>query len=196
MNKNNLAIINLIRRCHKIVFMAGLFIVCFPAFAIDDNDEMDKLRLAFIFKLTKFVIWPDSSFDSDNSTIKLCLVGPNAFSLIKGQQKNIKLNNYSQGRQLELISFSAWQELQTVNPKQFCHLIYTDYIATPSDEFVSLIKKNDAILIGKNKSFVDGGGTMALSQQGGKLSIFLQQEWLEYSEVKLQSRLLRIIKLR
>lgn len=183
----------------KAAFITAVFCCLFNSpstLAMDESNELDKLRLAFMFQLTKYIIWPSSSFSSSDTSIKLCLVGPNAVNLIDTQRQSPKLKNRVHGRKLELLAYPSWQDLQSLAEHEFCHLIYTDYIDEPPAEFVSLTRQNEAILIGKSVAFLDAGGSMALAQNGGKLAILLKEAWLNSSAVKLQSRLLRIIKMR
>lgn len=156
---------------------------------------MDKLRLAFIFQLTKYITWPESSFNNETSRIRVCIVGPDTKQLQALHRDKVK-QIHSQGRNLELIAYNSWHSLKTLKKEENCHLVYLGYLNPPPIELVSIVENNNGLLIGKDLSFVDAGGMMALTKNGAKLSIILKQEWVNTSQVKIQARFLRIIKLR
>lgn len=85
--------------------------------------SLANVTAAFIYKISKFVIWPASAFKTKTSTVNLCLYGPDKLGLaaIMDELKGRK----TQQRYISIFSLSSEQALDKhLQVRGHCHLLY------------------------------------------------------------------------
>lgn len=155
--------------------------------------SLANVTAAFIYKISKFVIWPAASFKSKQSTVNLCLYGPDKLGLagVLGQLKGKK----TQQRYMKIFSLPTEQALsQLISRGHQCHILYftngnLNHILARNPNILA-----STLLIGASKGFLSDGGMVALILIDNKLNIYINRKALDKSEVKLQARLLMITK--
>jgi len=153
------------------------------------SDDLSRIIAAFVYHISKFVTWPDSSSDSLNNPLKLCILAQGEASLL--QQFSELRSKKAQGRTIQVIAFDNKQKLSRhIEVDGPCHILFASN--GEWNEFThSEIKRLRAstLLIGKSRHFLEGGGMMSLIQVESKIRIFLNPESMAQSQIKLESRL-------
>ncbi|WP_163834790.1 YfiR family protein [Spartinivicinus ruber] len=177
------------------IFLVAILLVTawLPAVSQGADRGLANVTAAFIYKISKFVIWPESTFKNKDSTVNLCLYGPDQLGLaaILGKLKGKK----TQQRPLDVFSVSSESALvRLIKEGQHCHMLYFT-----NGNINQILKRNtslltNTLLVGGNKGFLTSGGMVALILVDKKLNIFINRQALEQSSVKLQARLLMITK--
>jgi len=179
----------MIKSCHffskKILFTAlflGLIFTHNQAYSA----ELTKVRSAFIFKLSKFLTFPAPNLNEMNFCFFDDKQGPGNFL-------RSKKGLISQNKPISIIFFDGIDKITELNQK--CNIIYlSENIQSKIDKhWINKINPK-VVVIGETLEFLDLGGLVALIQERSKVRIFVNKAKLSQSQVKIESRLLALVK--
>ena len=145
------------------------------AVARDPPVQEDLLKAAVVFKLTRYVDWPDATFDSDEGeTLQLCVIGRSsvvdALETVDGRiSKGVVV---------------AYVKLATQDPADSCHVLF---VADRTFDVRSLVDAEASAAAGRDvpgpvltvsdvPAFVDRGGIVELTRRGTRLGFRISVE--------------------
>ena len=135
-----------------------------------------ELKAAFLFKITKFVEWPESAFPDAGSPIIFCLDGHNPL----GEKLEEVLNGQTvAGRRLRLERFSKLAEARG------CHVVFLGGDPIPGIQA-------PALTVGDKKGFCLRGGMIGLRIQSERLVLEVNLGEVKRAGLRLSAQLLKL----
>ncbi|WP_158538023.1 YfiR family protein [Corallincola holothuriorum] len=155
--------------------------------------ELDatKLRAAFLYQITKFVSWPDSVL-SEQQALNACFVGQQVEDLAALFRRATE-GKESQGRALQTLYFHKWQGLHQYQSTQFCHLVFS-FEQGKGFKLAQQLSESQTLFVGNDVVALKAGAMFALPIASNKISILVNQNMLDRSQLKVQARFLRLAK--
>ncbi len=156
-----------------------------PTSGFGQSVDIHSLKAVFLFNFSSFIQWPTSSFSSASQAMTFCTIGN---PRVKKRLQSVIKGETIRGRQIKLIALYNTSEMQN------CHIIFIgaseeqDYHST----FKSLAEKN-ILTVGESPEFLSLGGMIYLKRKHKHLQIEVNMKSLKQSQLKISSKLLRIV---
>lgn len=147
---------------------------------------MNDVKAAFIYQFTKFIVWPDASFESKKSPFVICVVGDDCIvaslrSTVSGKRIN--------GRAYEVRHVKSVQEI----PK--CHVLLRATSKDDSDTTcVDRYGGAGILTICDFKGFTRSGGILRLYEGKHLLEMEINVDAAARAELAISSKLLSLVK--
>ncbi len=162
------------------IIMTVLVFISLSATA-DDVSRVYRIKVAFIYNFTKFVVWPQQDSHSDADTFNICILGDNrlnaAASAIQGK--------LVQGKMLQV------KHITNIAENEMCEIIF---LAMSNSErlqqALESIKGTSVLSVGDSSDFVDNGGIIGLFVENNKVRFDINQLAANDNGLKINSRLL------
>lgn len=143
----------------------------------------DALKVAYIYNITKFTRWPDSSWTDRRDPFILCFYGEDSVSRSLSKLQNKKINDH-------LIKL-----LKVENDHDFksCNALYIDTQDRRRYRYLlSQINQKIVLVITDHSPFFNAGGLINLVEKDKRLRFQVSQKQLSISQLKLSSKLLKL----
>lgn len=165
------------------LLLAGLFLVCVAPLQADSRvSRADKIKAAIVFKLTRYVEWPDSAYAATNGKFRLCMLGHGAFAAALYAAEGRKVRGYP-------------VEFQTVGSGSAaalrCHVLFIT--ASRSRELGGLLAglKGEGVLsISDIKGFAARGGVIGLVKSKTRIGFEINLNMARQAGLSISSQLL------
>ena len=157
-----------------------LFILANTASA--EVTKEDRVKAAIIFKLTKFISWPQKK-----QSLTLCVVGSGSINT-EIQKINRK---FSMGRRL-----SVTHKAPNAPLNKLCDLVYVHN--SDSEEInlvISKLKDSPVLTISDSKQFAEKGGIIELYRTGSRIKFAINRNSVQQSKLSVSSQLLNLAKI-
>lgn len=177
----------LTRVINKVILSAylSLFLIFFPLVSQASNEEQ-TLKAAIIYKLPKFVQWPENTFHNSSQSFHICLIGDDSLKSPLNKLKQRKINNRS---------VSIFHIKYTEIESSTCHLIYINKTETSHLKSVIDSMKNKPILtISDMKFFAANGGNIEIYRKNKRFAFRINHQAAKDSNLILASPLLQMSK--
>ena len=128
----------------------------------------EVVQSAILYSIVQFVEWPDTSFNSNNSPLRVCLFGEDLLQkeLMKWQERSYF------GRPIEVIALQDFAELQKAMHQ--CHILYiADNKLRHSKQILSLTKSLPIMSVSDDDNFFKNGGIVSFVEVGGRVNFCL-----------------------
>jgi hypothetical protein len=162
----------------RFVFLALLLLLISPG-AVPQSHDDRSVKAAFVFNLTKYVEWPQSSEEMVIGYLGEERTGEIFKKMLDGKS--------SGSRSIRVILLPSATDLER------CQLLY---VAEPSEKKVraalDLVRGKSVLTVGDTDSFVREGGMIGLVTVGEQIQIQVGLEVVQESRLKVSSRLLSI----
>ena len=159
--------------------------LCVPALGQTVTDE--DVKLALIYKISRFVTWPTTSDDAD-STFTLCLAERSVFDLAKDRFAGRKIRD----RDIEVQLLTSAGDTLTGQ----CDILYMSRVKQErAKDFLERASGKPVLTISDEPEFAESGGMIGLSTRGGKVTISINVGAYESSELTVSSQLLELAEL-
>lgn len=160
-----------------------------------DAEKIAVVKAAYIYKFSKFVIWPDSVFPSETSDIQICLVDTdeqlNKVLLLGTKQRQ------SRGRiiTIRLIQLEN-NNAESVGLKLTgCNLLYVKELDQKQQSVVfDWAIDNHALLVGDTRETLGVNSIVNLAIEGQRVVFYVNKEALSRSGVQIEATLLMFAK--
>jgi hypothetical protein len=142
-----------------------------------------EVKAAFLYNFTKFVEWPAEAFTHERSPIVLCVVGDDPFgksleTLVRGETV--------EGRSLAI-------DRKTDGNFRQCHLMFVSRSERGRfSELLGGLGDSDVLTVGDAPGFLEAGGLINFTLEGGKVRFAINQAAAERSRLKISSKLMRL----
>lgn len=148
--------------------------------------DESQVRAVFLFNLTHFISWPESSFSSPDSPFVITILGDNPFG---NNLKNI-VKNEKVGLHPIIIKHA-----KTLNQLEKAHILYIQrnfkkQLATILEQ----TSQTGILTVSAYPGFADSGGAVNLLIQQKRLLLELNIVSAEKNDLKFSSKLLRLAK--
>jgi hypothetical protein len=170
---------------HNAVLLMCLVIALRPdlsSAAADDPLEY-RVKAAFLLNFTKFIEWPASAFGNAESSIAICVLGPNPFG---SSLDEIVKDEVVSGRKVTV------QYIRDAPAPQSCQMVFSG----DADKESKILPGAEpgVLTVGEGESFIRSGGMIAFVIENNRVRFEINQTSAERAGLKLSSKLLSVAK--
>ncbi len=140
----------------------SLALVLAPSTAGADISQEAKIKAAIVYKVTKFIEWPQRAFTNGRSPVRICHLGRNHLSEALAEVSG----RSAHGRALEFKKVASATEV-----RQQCHLVFVGHgVAVEEMAHLLLVLSGRPVLtISDTADFTRRGGVLGLTKQGKRI---------------------------
>lgn len=154
------------------------------AFAVDSESDI-QTRAAIVFKLTRFVNWPESSFSRGDAPITICLLGNTPIAAPLQRVSGVKI----QGHAALLRSLDKLDEQALTD----CHLLYLARGMEDKLRYVLAITSTKPVLtVSDIDAFAERGGIIGLTQRASRYGFRINLESARQAGLGIHTPLLEV----
>lgn len=141
-----------------------------------------KVKAAIVYKVAKFVNWPDAAFDSKQSPVLLCIAGKDPF----GQYIDNLDGQDIHGRPLLVRRVSGAE-----GALRHCHIVFVSAESEQADSLAGL-GSSPVLTIGDSTDFAARGGIMGLGIMDNRVTFEINLEAARASKLDISASLLQL----
>jgi len=147
-----------------------------------------SVKAAIIYKIAKFVAWPEDAFSSRNDPLQVCLTGADPI----GPAMDALAGKIVWGRP---IAIKRLEEISTVETD--CKILFLSEVSHASQmQLVSNVANAPVLTIGDNRDFVDMGGIVTLEIEKSRVQFAINVDASERAGLNISAQLLQLAKIR
>ena len=141
----------------------------------------DKVKAAIVYKLTKFITWPEKK-----QTLELCVIGSGAIN-----SELLKINHkFSIGRRL-----SVTLQNQNAPLDKLCDLVYIHNTrANDIKKILNILENKSVLTISDNEQFAYQGGIIGLFRTGSRIRFAISESATRNASLSISSQLMGLAK--
>jgi PPE-repeat protein len=171
---------------------AGLLILSvmagasFSGIARAQSDQLSDydVKAAFLFNFTKFVEWPESSFESPQAPIVIGIIGDSPFGdsltrIVAGQK--------AQGRGIEIIRYRRGDDLRRCNV-----LFISDSERQRSAQILASLQPASILTVSDMDGFAEAGGAIQFVIQDNRVRFIVNLDAATQSKLRASAKLLAL----
>jgi YfiR/HmsC-like len=157
---------------------------CSSARAQSDQPSEYEVKAAFLFNFTKFVEWPDGSFDDSLSPIVIGIIGDDPFgdglvSTVAGQKV--------QGRSIVIRKQRFGEDLR------HCHVLFISASERQrSAQILAGLHEASVLTVSDIDGFADAGGAMQFVMQENRVHFVVNLDATTQSKLRVSAKLLAL----
>jgi len=144
-----------------------------------------ELKAAVLYKLLKFVDWPETAFDNNGDILHICVLGKDPF----GEMLDYYSGKILNGRKLEINRITRIH----ANAGAGCHILF---ISTSEKKRLAAILKQiktaPILSIGDTEGFAQQGGIINLVLKERRIAFEINVKAAEHAGLKINAKLLRL----
>lgn len=153
-----------------------------PIAAADAPLPEYKVKAAIVYKVAKFVSWPESVFDSQQSPLVLCIAGKDPF----GQYIDNLDGQVIHGRPLLVRRLSGKER-----HLRRCHIVFVS-VETEMADVLAGLGTNPVLTIGDSADFAVQGGIMGLGIKNNRVTFEINLQAARSSMLDISASLLQL----
>jgi hypothetical protein len=171
-----------------------LWILCcllFSQVLCAENASVEyKIKAGYLYNFTKFVTWPEDSFESFN----LCILGKDTF----GELIDPIEQRSAFGRPIKLFRFDSLNTLGHTNNKPHCHILFiSSAIGSPIKDTIShaalvIQDFNKTLTVGEGDDFAKQCGMIGFVNREGKIKLQLNLKKSKQSDLKISAKFIEV----
>ncbi|USE36321.1 YfiR family protein [Endozoicomonas sp. SCSIO W0465] len=149
--------------------------------AASDVTKADKVKAAIVYKLTKFVAWPEKK-----QTLALCIIGSGAIN-----SELLKINHkFSMGRRI-----SVTHKTHNAPLEKLCDIVYI-HNSQPNviSGIVQKLKNKSVLTISDSENFAYHGGVIGLIRTGNRIQFAISQSATRNAGLSINAQLMGLAK--
>ena len=159
-----------------------------PGVAHSDSPVSESaVKAAIIYKIAKFVTWPDSAFDAGDESLSVCMMAnsPMAEAMSTLQGRSVR------GRPIVIRKFGRLEDIKTG-----CHILYVHEDKTaPAQVALSRVAHTPVLTVGDGEVFVERGGIIALSIEDNRVQFAINLTASEEVGLEISAQLLQVARI-
>lgn len=162
----------------SLLLLSGAQGVCQPVY------REEVVQSAILYSIAQFVEWPDTSFDRNNSALRVCVFGEDLLQkeLMKWQERSYF------GRPIDVLVLRDLIELQQAMHQ--CQILYiADNQQSVSKQVLSLTKSLPILTVSDDDSFFKNGGIVSFVEVGGRVNFCLNLDNAAKNRLHISSKL-------
>jgi len=142
-----------------------------------------RLKAAFLYRLTQFIEWPESSGNAEDAAFSLCVLGSDPFG-----ESLRELSSRKVGQRRIALLYPA-----TVKEAQVCQLVYINEASRKTlTELGAALSDLPVLTVGGAPQFIDQGGAIGFVVEAGKLRMELNLDVLRRANLKPSAKLIEV----
>jgi len=164
------------------LFLITMMFISLPANA-NEVSRTYKIKAAFIYNFTKFVIWPQQDSNLGAVSFNVCILGDDRLTAAANtiQGKSV------QGKDLQI------KTITNVGESGECKIIFLAISNTEQlQQALESIKGTSVLSVGDSSDFVDNGGIIGLFVENNKVRFDINSLAADDNGLKINSRLLEL----
>ena len=153
--------------------------------SLEQSSKEIQVKAVLLFRLTQFVQWPESRFETSESPIVIGILGKDPF----GDSLRIAVRGEtSQNRPITILPLDRTEQAKS------CHLVFISQSeASRVREITTALAGNAVLTVSDMENFVRGGGGMVrFYTEQNKVNLRINNETARAAGLVLDSRLLRM----
>jgi hypothetical protein len=171
-------------RGYRLAVYAALLVGMPVGSSADTPASEYAVKAAIVFKIAKFVYWPETEHSSKNDVLSICLpendpIGP-SIDALRGEKIH--------GRRIEVQRLSAVKSVTTD-----CEILY---LSRPSADrhgaLLDRISKSPVLTIGDGGNFVESGGIIALEIKQSRVQFAINVRASQRAGLDISAQLLQL----
>lgn len=143
------------------------------------------IKAAIIFKLAKFVTWPDDAFENQSERITICFQESDPIGPAIQELSNQRLH----GRLLETRLSDSVE-----NPAQECQILIATHPSCFSPEDIKQLTTSPVLTISDHDAFGENSGIITLKLEDNRVQFFIDAEASELANLNIGAQLLQLAK--
>lgn len=177
------------KRGSSLRLATSLLLLCVLLFtgqvcAAKDNFDEYQVKAAFLFNLTNFVSWPESSFNNDESPFIVTILGNNPFG---GNLQRLLDAEEISGRKIILKQIDSIMELTAT------HLLYINpRLQRKMPGILEQTQIPGLLLVSDYPGFCETGGTVNLLINKKRVQLEINKTTATQNQLKFSSKILRL----
>jgi hypothetical protein len=174
-------ILKLLRVC--LILMAVL-----PVVAMAEKPASEyAVKTAMVYKLTKFINWPDVAFAEEGSPLNICVAKGSSFAKpIQSLQGRVV-----RGHAIEIILF----KYLSAEEQQCQVLVISRKEAKQADQLLLAVAEKPVLTIGDSDGFAEQGGIIGLELEQSRVSFAINVEAGQQAGLSINAQLLQLAKI-
>jgi hypothetical protein len=142
------------------------------------------IQMAFLYKFTRYITWPNSVFESSGAPIRLCVLGEDPFG---HELEEMLAGRTSGGRPFVVNRYSNPHDARA------CHLVFISTSETEQlDYILPLLSQWPIVTISDIPNFLDYGGTIHLHTMRGKIRFGVNMRTAKQTGISISNRMLHL----
>lgn len=163
--------------------LAGLLLYN-VAFAQSDQPSEYEVKAAFLFNFTKFVEWPDGSFDAPQAPIVVGIIGDDPFG---NDLERIIAGQKVQGRSL-VIRRERWGD-----DLRRCHVLFISASEHGhSSRILESVQSAGVLTVSDMEGFAEGGGVIEFVIEQNRVRFVVNLDAATQDRLRLSAKLLAL----
>ena len=163
-----------------------LWCLLIGAASVANAQSEDQVKAAFLFNFARYVEWPSDAFPSDDSAVRICMIGTNGFS---GVVSNTVSGKSVGNRSVEVDTPAD------LSGASGCHILYVgEGIQAKANEVASSVAGANVFTVADRVGFAQGGGIANFIRTDKKIRFEINPGAAKKAGLKISSRLLRLAK--
>ncbi len=150
----------------------------------------EEVRAAFLFNFLKFVEWPTSAFDDDESPYRICMFGDIGSKQIFDQLGVQK----AKSRTIQ-INYDGADNKSNLDDYEFgaCHIVYLGFMQTDRAVVVlESVADKPVLTVSIIDDFIVNGGMIALVSQDKKNKLQINLKAAQTAQLKISANMLDV----
>ncbi len=144
-------------------------------------------KAAMLLKFLGYVKFPESSFESPTSPLKIAVVGADPFG--RGLDDAFKGKRFG-AREIEIVRFKSVSELER------CHVLFVpEAEAARLDRILEFYGRRPPLIVGESKDFAAAGASINFTINDKKIGFEINTDAAKRAELELSSQLLKLAKI-
>jgi len=169
--------------------LAIILTIAFPVFG---QFSEYAVKAAYLFNFTKFVEWPDGTFDSATSPIIIGVLGDDPFG---GDLANTIEGRSVNGHAIHLKRFGAFDGIQIPQLRK-CQILFISYSEKDNIKVIlEVMRGTNALTVSEIETFPLLGGMILFDQEGQRITLSINLEAAQKGKLKISSKLLQVAKI-
>ena len=157
------------------------------AYADDRSASEYAIKAAILYKITKFVSWPNAAFDRVNAPLNVCVMAGSPFIEPMQSLEGRRVRNHS-------ITIVTFDDPESVSGN--CHvLVLSDSDAKKADSLLASSMAEPILTVGDSDAFARQGGIVGLGVEKSRVVFAINVEASQRAGLDISAQLLQLARL-
>ncbi|MEL7044064.1 MAG: YfiR family protein [Pseudomonadota bacterium] len=173
--------------CRRVAAMR-LSAVCFALFscvsltaAHAQTDREAMIKAAIVFKLTRYVAWPENAFSAEPDSLRICLAGDPGMVAAMSEAQGREVD----GRRVDVIPIKAAEGVVG------CNMLYLGLgEADRLDDLAATLRENSVVSVSEIPSFASSAGMIELVRRDRRFGFRINLANARSSRIEVSAQLL------
>jgi hypothetical protein len=148
--------------------------------------EEYQVKAVFLYNFSRFVDWPENSFNSPNAPFVVGVIGGDPFGyFLEETVKGEVVHNH-------VMTIHHFQDLSEIDN---CHILYINY-KDPDQikKTLDAVNGKNILTVNDNSNFVRMGGMIQFYTEMNKIKLMINSAAIKQSQLEISSKLMRVAK--